>query len=214
MRKRVIGILCILTYCVSFLGCTNVTVTPPKSTMTLNIITPLWISGTITNKLLYTRNLPYRKENGHLTVTNAGFWLGNNHNNASQLTYAFDLAVKKPFSCKTIYTRAILENPSNPDNPIIYENSFKQTTKSIKIKHTSLTQIKMDKTYRLIFEVYSDVERQNLITKINQPITAVVDNTNECVKVSDAYMSQILETIIDQNGPTIPIDKLIIKCHK
>ena len=214
MTKNILAMMLSLTLGITFMGCTKKSVEPPKGGASLNITKPLWINGSATDKLLYTKNLPSLKENGNLLVTNAGFWLGNTNDKVSQLSYSFDLAVKKPFSQEKVYTRTILENPSNPNKPIIYENYLTHNKKSVKVKHSPLLHVKMDKIYRFTFEVYSDEKRKKLISKINQPIISVVDNTNGCVTLNDEYMMQIIKTILDQNGPAIPLDKLRVRCQK
>ena len=158
------------------------------------------------------KNLPLEQKNENLKVVNAGFWLANTYNKISQLVYAFDINIIKPFNQERVYTRAILENPMNPSQPIIYEHYLNKSESSTKVTHATIDNVTMNKTYLLSFEVYSDKERKNLISKIDQKIVSVVDNTTGCVKLTDIFMNEKFSLYAVAGG--VPIDKVIIACVK
>ncbi|RZV18438.1 hypothetical protein [Aliarcobacter butzleri] len=209
MKNLFLGIflIFILTGCVQ-----NGVVVPPNGGASISIIKPIWISGIYIEGNEYSKNLPLEQKNENLKVVNAGFWLANTNNKISQLVYAFDINIIKPFNQERVYTRAILENPINPSQPIIYEHYLNKGESSTKVTHATIDNVTMNKTYLLSFEIYSDKERKNLISKIDQKIVSVVDNTTGCVKLSDIFMNEKFSLYAVAGG--VPIDKVIIACVK
>lgn len=209
MKNLFLGIflIFILTGCVQ-----NGVVVPPNGGASISIIKPIWISGIYIEGNEYSKNLPLEQKNENLKVVNAGFWLANTNNKISQLVYAFDINIIKPFNQERVYTRAILENPMNPSQPIIYEHYLNKSESSTKVTHATIDNVTMNKTYLLSFEVYSDKERKNLISKIDQKIVSVVDNTTGCVKLTDIFMNEKFSLYAVAGG--VPIDKVIIACVK
>lgn len=208
----------ILAVCIiGFSGCSSKSsklVLPPKGGASIKVMEPVWITGTKRPDASYSLASPEAKETDYLQVINAGYWLANTHGKISQLVYAFDLSIKKPFPQDIVYTRAIFTNPENIDKPIVYEHFLDNKYKSTKVTHATLSNVEMGKTYHMIFEVYSDKNRTQLLTKIDQPIVSLVDNISGCVKLDNAFMIAIYGKMLDPSGQTIPVDKLIIACEK
>lgn len=208
----------IVTICIIGLsGCSlksNRSVMPPNGGGSIAIMEPVWITGIKRTDVSYSSTLPEEQENDYLKVINAGYWLANTHGKLSQLVYSLDLNIKKPFLQDVVYTRAILSNPEDTNNPIIYEHFLDNKYKSTKVTHATLSNVSMGKTYQIIFEVYSDKSRTHLLTKVDQPIVSLVDNTSGCVKLDNALMKAKYGNVLDPSGNVIPIDKLIIACQK
>jgi len=161
----------------------------------------------------FTSKLPIAQENEYLKVVNAGYWLANANGKVSQLVYSFDLSVKKPISNNKIYTRVILDNPADTKTPIIYEHYLNTSERSTHVTHATVQNVKMGSTYHMIFEIYNDANRTQLLTKIDQPIVSLADNTSGCLELSEEVMQTLYSNILDPNGKAIPIDKLIFACE-
>lgn len=208
MKNLILGIMLVFL----LVGCSqNRVVVPPNGGVSISPIKPIWISGIYVEGSKYTKDLPLEQKNENLKVVNAGFYLANTNNKISQLVYAFDISIIKPFSEKRVYTRAILENPMDASQPIIYEYYLDKEDKSTKATHATIDSVVMDKAYFLSFEVYSDEARKNLISRIDQKIVSVVDNTTGCVKLADSFMEEHFSNII-VGKKVIPISKVIIAC--
>ena len=215
---KISNILILLTCSLLFIGCTtsspNGFVIPPNGGAALLLKEPVWISGIQIDNIEYFSDLPKAEENGELKVVNAGYCLVNSNGRISNLVYTLQLNVKKPFSENKVYTRAILTNPEDINNPIVYEHYLNSNERSTKVTHSPVLKAQMGKTYHMIFEVYDDVNRTNLMSRIDQPIISLVDNENGCVKLKKEFMEAKFKNTLDPQGRVIPTDKLIIACKR
>lgn len=211
-------IISIATLCLSliFFGCAAISPKvriPPNGGAAIKVANPVWITGTSRDDINYSSQLPMPMENEYLKVVNAGYWLANANGKISQLVYSFDLSIKKPISLDQVYTRVILDNPEDMKKPIIYEHYLKKNERSTHVTHATVQNVKVGATYHMVFEVYSDINRTKLLTKIDQPIVSLADNTSGCLELSEEMMRTIYSNILDPHGKVIPIDKLIFACE-
>jgi len=176
--------------------------------------TPIWISGINIGNQKYTKSFPKPEENEYLKVINAGFWLQNTQDKISQLIYSFEINNKKKFPNAIYYTRSSFSNPVDKTKPIIYQGTISNKTASIKITHGTLNNVKFDSNYNMVFEVYSNSNRTNLITRISQQIKSSVDNTSGCVKLEDSYKSEKFNLLFDLNSKLLPAEKISISCRR
>jgi hypothetical protein len=204
----------VLLFIVSISGCgtRNGVVIPPNGGAGITVDKPVWISGIQEVSLKYSKSFPKSQENKFLKVVNAGYWLANTNGKISQLVYMLELNNKKSFSQSKVYVRSYFTNPEDKSNPFTYDGTLDNFVGSTKITHATVNNVELHKEYSMVFEVYSDSNRTNLITKINQKIISPVDNSNGCVKFSDDYMGEIFGNVLDSKGKPIPINKLIINC--
>lgn len=211
-----IGQIIIVCLGLSFFGCATTSSKyriAPNGGAAVKIAKPVWITGTYRDDMSFSSKLPIAQENEYLKVVNAGYWLANANGKVSQLVYAFDLSIKKPISEDKVYTRVILENPSDINKPIVYEHYLNKSERSTHVTHATVQNVKLGASYHLIFEVYRDLNRTQLLTKIDQPIVSLADNTSGCLELSKELMEAQYGNILDPNGKPIPIDKLIFACE-
>lgn len=186
---------------------------PPNGGGAIKVAKPVWITGTYRDDINFSSKLPVAQENEYLKVVNAGYWLANANGKVSQLVYAFDLSIKKPISENKVYTRAILDNPEDINNSIVYKHYLNKSERSSRVTHATVQNVKLGATYHMIFEVYSDANRTQLLTKIDQPIVSLADNTSGCLELSKELMEAQFGNVLDPHGKAIPIDKLIFACE-
>jgi hypothetical protein len=189
-------------------------VIPPNGGASIMIDKPMWISGIKEKDLAYSKHFPEAEENEYLKVVNAGYWLANTNGKISQLVYSFELNNKKIFSSPKVYTLSSFTNPINKNSPIVYYGDLDNIIGSTKITHATVDNVKLNTEYHMVFEVYSDSKRTNLITRLNQKIISPVDNSTGCIKLSTEYKNEKLSSIPSPQGGLIPTNKLIIACKK
>ncbi len=208
--------LLISLYFIMIIGCSSTSkyVIPPNGGASIFVNEPMWISGVKVKELVYSKYFPKAEENNYLKVINAGYWLMNTNGKISQLVYSFELNNKKVFLHSKVYTRSLFSNPIDKERPIIYEGFLDNSVGSIKITHSVVENVKFNIEYNMSFEVYSDSNRTNLITKINQKIISAADNTSGCIVLTDKYKEEKLNFIPNASGKITPIDKLIIACER
>lgn len=76
-----------------------------------------------------------------------------------------------------IYTRAILENPENPEAPIVYEHYIDPETPSTAMRHLPVKGLKIYKNYRIELVAYADEARTQEIDRLTQKIRSYLDTT-------------------------------------
>lgn len=188
-------------------------VMPPNGGASVMAKKPVWLSGIRVQDLEYTYGYPDPVENDYARVVNAGFYLANINGQISQLIMSLDLTIKKVFSDR-VYTKAILQNPSNPAKPFIYEHYLDTNNKSTRVRHSPVFNVKMGDTYHLAVEFYGDEARTRLLSRIDQVIKSPVDNTSGCVTLDQGLKKMLYGDARDPLGKPIPLDKIIIACMK
>jgi hypothetical protein len=214
--NKIIFYVSIASLSLVFLGCAATFPKyriPPNGGGAIKVAKPVWITGTYRDDINFSSKLPIAQENEYLKVINAGYWLANANGKVSQLVYSFDLSIKKPISENKVYTRVILENPTDTNTPIIYEHYLNKNERSTHVTHATVQNVKMGSTYHMIFEVYNDTNRTQLVTKIDQSIISLADNTSGCLELSEELMEAQFGNVLDPHGKAIPIDKLIFACE-
>lgn len=207
------GVLLILIFLLT--GCVSQPVkyaVPPKGGLAVVPSEPIWLSGIQIKDLHFTKSYPVAEENEMLKVVNAGYWLANGKGKISQLVYTLELNIKKP-SAARVYTRSILTNPNDSNAPFVYEHYLDSKDSSTKIHHSPLVGVKLGHEYHMVFEVYADLKRSNLISKIEQKIISPVGNSGGCVKIEHEYMNKLFGNLKDPEGNTVPPNKVIIACE-
>lgn len=206
----------VLLFIILIQGCAirNGHVSPPNGGVAITVTQPVWASGVQETNLKYSELFPKPEENNFLKVVNAGYWLANTNGKISQLVYAFDLTNKKVFPQPKVYTRFYFTNPQNKDKPFIYLGTLDNIAGSTKVTHATVSNVELHKEYAMIFEAYSDINRTQLITRINQKIISPVDNSNGCVRFSKEYMSEMFGHIPGPKGTPLSVNKLMISCVK
>lgn len=91
--------------------------------------------------------------------------------------------IKKPR--RTLYTRAILQNPLDPLIPFVYEHFIDGGTGSTILGHGPVMGLKLDETYTVELILYQDKDRKKEIDRLTQPVRSYVDTSGPTLKVSD-----------------------------
>jgi hypothetical protein len=179
----------------------------------INVQKPVWLSGIRLNKDSYSSSFPKAEENKYLKVLKAGYWLANTNGKKSQLIYYFKVNIKKPFLNKKVWTRMTLSNPLNENKDIVYTHYLSPNDKNTDGTYATLSNVKLNKKYNMTLEVFSDENRTNLISKLNQTIISPVDNTNGCIKLNKALKKEKYGYLVD-GTKILSLDHLVILCDK
>lgn len=210
-------IIATLALALAITGCQTASksVMPPQGGAAIDLGTQTWaFSGIRVKGMDYFKvNYPKAKKSKNFEIVNAGFILANAYNKRSQIMYNFDLNVKNLPKGKT-YTRATLEDPNNPSKPIVYEHYLNQNNHTTHVGHGPLKNVVLNKIYHFKFELFADEARTKLIDKIEQDLVSPLDNTSGCVTIVDDYKKVYVKNIVDPNGKSIPMDKIIIACDR
>jgi len=185
----------------------------PNGGAGINVQKPVWLSGIKLKEDSYSSSFPKAEENEHLKVINAGYWLANTQGRKSQLIYRFQVNIKKPFSDKKVWTKMTLSNPSNENKDIVYTHYLNKKDKNTGGTHATLSNVKLNKKYNMIIEVFSDENRTKLISKLNQTIISPVDNTSGCIKLNQEFKKEKYGYLVD-GTKILSLDHLIILCDK
>ncbi len=98
--------------------------------------------------------------------------------------YLVEIAVvKKPR--RTLYTRAILQNPLDPLMPFVYEHFIDGETGATNLGHGPVMGLKLHETYSVELILYQDKERKEEIDRLTQLVRSYVDTSGPTLKVSD-----------------------------
>lgn len=174
---------------------------------------PIWLTGIPEEGSVLediASGFPERQSAEYFEIVNAGYYLAMRDGDL-QAVYFFQLNIKTPFD-KRVYTRVTLENPSDAENPIVYEHYLSPEERSTRAAHSPLTNVEANRIYELMFEVYRDPERNELIERITQPIQASFDNTGDCIEPSPEARPLLFGNITIEDVE-IPIDKLSWPCR-
>ncbi len=119
-------------------------VVPPKGGAAIILKSPVWLTGVSSPEdkmdlAPYAKQFPVAVNTEHLRVVNAGYWIAN-QDKPSQVFYEFAMTIAKPFAGR-VFTRALLQNPAEPDQPIKYEHYLDPKEKSTKATHGPLANI-------------------------------------------------------------------------
>jgi len=133
---------------------------------------PVWLSGIQVDGLNYTKSFPLAIDNKYMKVVRAGYWLANTNGKLSQLVYIFKLTNNRVFPQDLVYTKSIFSNPEDESKPIIYYGTLNNKFRTTTITHGSVYNVAMNQTYHMVFEAYSDPERTQLITRIDQALVS------------------------------------------
>jgi len=178
---------------------------------------PLWLSGVREENLDFTADFPEKESSEHFQVINAGLWLARTQAGTLEptLTYAFDLNVTQPFE-QRVYSRAILENPEAPGEPITYQAPLDPTANSSNITHGPVNGLVLGTEYHLVYEVYADEAYTELLERIDQTIIAQADNSSGCIELSPEYVQVHFSRIPDTNNASrdfVPTEYVKIYCE-
>ncbi|NQY20035.1 MAG: hypothetical protein HRT40_01805 [Campylobacteraceae bacterium] len=173
----------------------------------------VWLSGIKSNEDSYSSSFPKAEENEYLKVIKAGYWLANTQGKKSQLVYYFKVNIKKEFSNKKVWTKMTLSNPSNENKDIVYTHYLSSKDKYTGGTHATLSNVKLNKKYNMIIEVFSDENRTKLISKLNQTIISPVDNSSGCIKLNRELKQEKYGHLVD-GTKILSLDHLIILCDK
>ena len=185
---------------------------PPQGGAVVIPEQPIWLTGVEDDASVLAEistEFPTRQSTDHLEVINAGFYLNMQYGEL-QAIYSYELNLKKPFP-KKVFSRMILEDPLNPNEPIVYEHFLAPEEKSTKVTHGPVRGVEANGTYTLTFEVYSDRRRKKLVDRIVQKVIASFDNSGPCIEPSDLARS-ILLPAITVDGLEVPTSKLAWPC--
>ncbi|MDQ6968438.1 MAG: hypothetical protein Q9M14_07140, partial [Mariprofundaceae bacterium] len=149
----------------------------------------------------YTKDFPAPIDNKYMKVVNAGYWLANTNGKLSQLVYILEMTNKRVFSQDVVYTKSIFSNPEDESKPIIYNGTLNNVHHTVKVTHATVQNVTFNKKYHLIFEIYSDQEQTELISRIDQIIVAPVDNTTGCVQISSEVRNDLFSVFAGTNIP-------------
>lgn len=175
---------------------------------------PVWLTGMQqtgedAKHTPYAAGYPPPVKTEHFMVVNAGYWLAN-QGKPTQAIYQFSLTITRPFE-QRVYTRAILDNPAESGTPVKYEHYIDPAERSTKVTHGPLSGVKQGARYKLLFEVYSDEGRSNLMEQVEQDIIAPLDNTSGCVELAPDVM---LATFPSLSTAGVPLEKVILACDR
>jgi len=185
----------------------------PNGGAAINVQKPVWLSGIKLNENSYSSSFPKAEENEYLKVIKAGYWLANTNGKKSQLIYRFQVDIKKPFSDKKVWTKMTLSNPSNENKDIVYTHYLNTKDKNTGGTHLPLSNVKLNKKYNMIIEVFSDENRTKLISKLNQTIISPVDNTSGCIKLNQEFKKEKYGYLVDGTN-ILSLDHLVILCDR
>lgn len=214
--KNLFKLTTLLYLLATITGClaTNPYVSPPNGGAMIIPSEPMWITATAEDgkrDLEFNNNYPQLAQTEHLAVSNAGYILGFQKGEMTA-TYVYLLKVTKPYAQK-VYTKSILENPADPQNPITYTHHLNVDEKQSQVIHGPVRNIVAGRNYILRFEVYADEDRTQLIEHIDQMITASFSNTSGCVEMSSEAKPSYMKAT-DPQGKPIPAEKVIFPCRK
>jgi len=185
---------------------------PPNGGAVIIPSDPIWLTGIQDSDSVLSDisgSFPERQEPEYFDVVNAGFYLAM-RNGELHAIYFFQLNVKEPFKRK-VYTRTILENPENSDDPISYEHYLAPGENSTRVTHSPVTNVKSNRIYNVTLEVYANRKRTKLIERITQPVQASFDNSSGCIKPS-AEARSLLFVDVKIDEVEIPAEKQSWPC--
>ena len=104
-------------------------------------------------------------------------------------------------------------NPLNKNKEIVYTYYLLPKNEITNGTHVALSNVKLNKKYHMILEIFSDENRTNLISKINQIIISPVDNTNGCIEVNKELKKEKYGYLVD-GSKILSLEHLIIECNK
>ena len=108
--------------------------------------------------------------------------------------------IKKPRSKQ--YTRAILQNPLDPQAPFVYEHFIDKDTGSTTLMHGPVKGLEIKKDYKVELVLYEDEARTKEIDRLTQLVRSYVDTTGPELKISDVIvMKPPLESSTAQEVP-------------
>ncbi len=171
----------------------------------------IWLSGIKVADDEKTYSMPAAEENDAMRTASAGFLFGNNGKLVSEVAYYLSINIKKPYPNR-VYTRAVLENPANPKEPVVYRHYLDPKDESIYVRHGPLNGLRMGGSYRLAFEIYADEQRQRLLSRIEQQVISPLDNTDGCVTMDTRFKREKFGHMKDPGGNVIPLDKIVFAC--
>lgn len=145
---------------------------------------PLWVTGIKRDNEVYSEKFPKEVTTAHYKVVNAGYWVRTRNTPDIEVVNEFTLSIKEKFS-GLVYTKAVIENPDNISEPIIYEGSLDPDSgsRSTNIFYGPIKNISVGDTYTLRLQVFSDKERSNLIEEVIQKIVSAVSEKDGCISV-------------------------------
>ena len=161
----------------------------------------------------FVTSYPEGATSQHMKMVNAGYYVADAYGKVSQVIYRYTIEFNNLPNNK-LYTRAILENPLNKEEPFIYQHYILPEEKSTNVTHGPLNGVVIGQLYDFRFELYNDEEMTDLVSTLNQKIKSPLDNTTGCVQIEPDYKKVYMGNIKDPKGRDIPIDKLILRCVK
>ncbi|OIQ26533.1 hypothetical protein [uncultured Vibrio sp.] len=209
----------VLILAASFLlGCQSTSntgfVIPPNGGAAVSAGQGWWFSGIEEVGMEnHTASYPKRAISQHMEIVNAGYYVADAYGQVSQIIYRYNIDFKSLPNSK-LYTKAILQNPLNRRDPIIYQHYILQEEKSTQVTHGPLNNVVNGQLYDFRFEIYNDEAMTDLVDSISQKVRSPLDNTSGCVEIEPDYKNVYMGNIKDPNGRIIPLDKLMLSCVK
>jgi hypothetical protein len=96
--------------------------------------------------------------------------------------------IEKP--SRKLYTRAILQNPLDPQAPFVYDHFIDSTTSRTTLSHRPVMGLEINKDYDVELIVYEDEARTREIDRLHQPVRSYVDTTGPEIKVIDGVQEK------------------------
>ena len=100
------------------------------------------------------------------------------------------LDVLKP-PAQRVYTRAIVPNPQDADEPFVYEHYLDPHTRDTAITHGPVAGLRMYEDYVVEFILYADEARTEEIDRLAQPIRCYVDTTGPELKFYEGMKPKV-----------------------
>ncbi|EJB8584233.1 hypothetical protein F0M03_11840 [Vibrio parahaemolyticus] len=201
------------------LGCqstsTSGVVIPPNGGAAISVGSGgWWLSGINKSGMEgFSVSYPEGVSSEHMHVVNAGFYVADAYGKVSQVINRYTISFLN-LPNKKLYTKAIIENPQDAAQPIIYTHYILSHEKSTNVTHGPLEGIEIGRIYKFKFELYSDEEMTKLVDTIHQDIVSPLSNVSGCTELEPDYKKLYMGNIRDPKGNLIPIDKLMLSCVK
>ena len=190
-------------------------VTPPPGWTVIMLKNPVWLTGISEKRdgkliAVYSADFPPPVTTEHFAMFRAGYWLANQQL-PTEVIYRFLIDVRQSYD-KRVYTRSIVDNPSDVAKPIKYEHYLDPKEKSTTTTHVGLSNVERGKHYTYVFEAYEDENRTILLERLTQEIVSPLDNVSGCVQLEPAIMREVFPGA--EKGTPAPIDKIMLACDR
>jgi hypothetical protein len=154
---------------------------------------PLFVLGTVDGKNTTdprpTESTSFRTQAGGFLVMDG-----------SAVYKVYVKIIKKPRSEQ--YTRAILQNPLDPNAPFVYDYFIDKKAGITTLTHGPVKGLEIQKDYKVELVLYEDKARTKEIDRLTQLVRSYVDTTGPKLKISDLIVPKPpLEDLAAQEVP-------------